>query len=375
MRSTYRGSSSTILILFLFFIITSVLLHSQEQDLPRVEIPGTQLRHITSAIVNQEYDVYISLPRNYEDTSKTFPVVYVMDAQWDFTLVTSLFGQQYFDGFVPGLIIVGVTWGGNHPNPDSLRVRDYTPAKTAQAVQSGGSEKFLSFMKKELIPFIDSTYRTKKEDRTFMGSSLGGLVTLYTLFTSSDMFNRFILTSPAIGWADGVINQFEKNFVEHDPETKLRIFIAEGGLEPGVSDFTSFVDHLKKQHISNLSIGSKIIEGVGHSGGKAEGYTRGLQFVFARHSIHLSPKILDQYAGVYQLGPGINVLLTRGDNGLIAKLPDGSQIHLEAESEKDFYVPGIYFFCHFITESQGKIAGATIEQFTGERYLQKIESH
>jgi len=75
----------------------------------------------------QEYVLQVSLPAGYDKSNKKYPVVYLMDSQWDFPLVTALYGEQYFDGFIPELIIAGITWGGTHPNPDSLRARDYTP--------------------------------------------------------------------------------------------------------------------------------------------------------------------------------------------------------------------------------------------------------
>ncbi len=45
-----------------------------------------------------------------------------------------------------------------------------------------------------------------------MGSSLGGLFTLYALFQETSLFNRYVLTSPAIGWDDGVIESYIKNY-------------------------------------------------------------------------------------------------------------------------------------------------------------------
>src|ERR1041384_5543224 len=126
-------------------LITIVLLglqgFTQEQ---RVEIAGSRVQKITSSIVNQEYVLQVYLPSGYEKSTKKYPVVYLMDSQWDFPLVTAVYGQQYFDGFIPELIIVGITWGGVNPNPDSLRARDYTPTNDKRSIQSGGAGKFLS---------------------------------------------------------------------------------------------------------------------------------------------------------------------------------------------------------------------------------------
>lgn len=50
------------------------------------------------------------LPGGYAASTKKYPVVYLMDSQWDFPDLKSIYGQQYFDGFIPELIVVGVTW-------------------------------------------------------------------------------------------------------------------------------------------------------------------------------------------------------------------------------------------------------------------------
>src|SRR5688500_7435248 len=129
----------------------SVVLLAQEPN--PVNIASTQRLTLNSAIVGQEYDLLIHLPGNYNtNTDKTYPVLYLLDAQWDFPLVTGLYGSQYYDGFIPGMIIVGITWGGKDPNPGQLRFRDFTPAVSNQPPGTGNADKFLGFIKKELIP-------------------------------------------------------------------------------------------------------------------------------------------------------------------------------------------------------------------------------
>ncbi len=104
----------------LFFASLCFLLTAYCQN-TTVTIPGSQVKTFTSTIVkNQPYALQVSLPASYAKSNQKYPVVYLMDSQWDFPLVTALYGQQYFDGFIPEVIIVGITWGGDHPNPDSL---------------------------------------------------------------------------------------------------------------------------------------------------------------------------------------------------------------------------------------------------------------
>ena len=339
---------------------------------PQVEIPNTQLQKMTSTIVGQEYDLYIHLPRNYGSKEQKYPVLYLLDAQWDFPLVTAIFGQQFYDGFLPGIVIVGITWGGKSPNHDSLRARDLTPTSVTTLPQSGGAPKFLAFIKKELIPFIESQYRVT-DDRTLMGSSFGGLFTLYALFNETELFHRYVLTSPAVGWDNEVIYTYEKNYAEKKPRLPIKLFMTVGELEE-VSGFQKFVAHLKARKYKGLSLQTRILENTGHSGTKAEGYTRGLQAVFARPSLKLSRDILAQYIGTYQLNPQVEIKVVEESGRLMALGPNNTKLLLHAETENDFYVPGQYLFAHFKKDATGRITGFQLEQFFGDVFLQKINA-
>jgi len=337
---------------------------------PQVEIPSTQLRHITSAIVGQEYDLYVHLPRNYPDTTRTFPVLYLLDAQWDFTLATAIFGQQYYDGFVPGIVIVGITWGGENPNPDALRARDLTPTNIPQVAQSGNAPKFLRFIKEELIPFIASQYRVNT-DRTLMGSSLGGLFTLYALFRETGLFQRYVLTSPALGWNSEIIYTYEKNYAANNATLPARLFMAIGDYED-TGGFQKFVDHLKSRNYQGLALETRTLENTGHSGTKAEGFTRGLQFVFARPTLKLAPAVLARYLGAYRIDAQAKCEVKREDDHLVLITPDNTRLMLFAETESSFYVKGFYNFVSFKKDDSGKVTGMQLDRFNGPSFLEKV---
>jgi len=341
--------------------------HSQA----KVELPGSQVLKLTSSIVGQEYDIYVQLPGNYSDTSKTFPVLYVLDGQWDFSLVTAIYGQQYYDGFVPALIIVGITWGGTNPNYDMLRARDLTPTNVGWSPQSGGAPKFLAFIKNELIPVVESQYRVMKNDRTLIGSSYGGLFTLYALFHETALFPRYVLTSPSLGWDNGITYTFEKNRADKEHQLPVKLFMAIGELE-GTSGFQNFADRLKARNYEGLEFQTRVLEGMGHSGSKAEGYSRGLQFVFARPSLTLESSVLDQYVGVYKRDSGPSVTLSKEDGHLVATTPDNAKLIFLAESDADFYVKGQRFLIHFKKDNAGKVAGFQAVRYGGEEFVKKV---
>ncbi len=226
------------------------------QSFPEIKIPGSETRKLNSPEINQEYELQISLPAGYANSNKKYPVVYLMDSQWDFPLVTALYGQQYYDGFIPEMIIVGITWGGPHPKPDSLRARDYTPTNEKRLPQSGGADKFLSFIKNQVFPFIESNYRADKNDRTLMGCSLGGLFAMYTLFTQPGMFNRYVAASPAYGWGNEILYQYEKKYFENKSKPGAKLFMCVGGVETSVPGFEKLTSFLNDRHYSSLQIES-----------------------------------------------------------------------------------------------------------------------
>ena len=360
--------------LFIAIVFGTAMLFAQNENaLPSVEIPGSHLRKMKSAIIDQEYNLYVHLPNDYHDTTKKYPVIYLLDAQWDFSLVTALYGQQYYDGFIPAAIIVGITWGGENPNYDSLRARDLSPTNMKYLPQSGGAEKFLLCIKNEIIPAIDSNYRTLKNDRTIMGSSFGGLFTLYAMLNGTELFQRYVATSPAIGWDNENIYLHENKYLDRHPKDTVRLFVAQGELEGGVPRFEKFMKLLVSRNYPGFSIRSKVLDNMGHSGGKAEGYTRGLQFVFERPSLILSSGALDQFVGKYSITDKNTITLSKKNGHLAALMPDNNIVELFAETETDFYAKGFFLSVHFGKNDPGKIQGLMLEQYAAKNFLKKIE--
>jgi predicted alpha/beta superfamily hydrolase len=355
--------------IFCILLLTAVC--SLNAQVPRqVEIQGTQLLKITSSVVGEDFFLLVQLPRFYEDTTRTFPVIYLLDGQWDFPLVNGLTGGQYYDGFIPEVIVVGIAWTGEHPNYDSLRQKDLTPTKIKQLPHSGNAPKFLSFIKTEVMPLIESKYRASKTDRTLIGSSLGGLFTLYTLFHETNLFNRYILTSPALNWDNGAIYAAESTYAASNSQLPVNVFMAIGGYE-GVPEFQKFANRLKGRNYKGLTLETRVLDGMGHAGSKPEGYTRGLQAIFARPSISVDSRILDQYAGTYEPMPGMRIKLAGEKGKLVAYVPGEEKTPLDAATEKDFYMKGSYLYFHFRKDEAGNVTGFQMEMFNGGAFVKK----
>jgi predicted alpha/beta superfamily hydrolase len=358
---------------YLLISLTVLLASNSFSQSTEVSIPGSQTKKFTSKIVDgQQYVLQISLPGGYSNDNKRYPVVYLMDSQWDFPLLTALYGEQYYDGFIPELIIVGITWGGDHPKPDSLRARDYTPTNQTALPQSGGADKFLSVIKNEIFPLIENNYRVDTSDKTLVGCSLGGLFTMYTLFTHSEMFNRYVAASPAFQWDRNVLNKYEEQYYGRASNPKAKLFMCVGGVETSVPDFEKLTSFLNNRHYKNLQIESRVLENTGHSGTKGEGYARGLQFVFEKPSLHLPANILEQYTGSYKMKNGTVVNIKTENDSLVASAGTAS-FKLLAASETDFYVKSFFLKMHFVKDDKGNVSGFQLDQYGSSVFAEKMK--
>jgi hypothetical protein len=141
--------------------------------------------------------------------------------------------------------------------------------------------------------------------------------------------------------------------------------MAVSALEGSEAMFEKFVDRLKSRNYQELQIETKVLEGMGHAGSKPEGYTRGLQSVFARPSKNIVPLKLSAFVGKYRLNPQVTVSILKENDHIVLLAPDSSKIELQAESDNDFFTRGMYLFIKFRRNDAGAVTGAHVEQFQG----------
>ena len=144
----------------------------------------------------------MSLPESYSDETssyKRYPVLIVLDGNAHFRSITGMvnYMSSGYNGNrrIPEMIIVAAQ--------NVNRRRDFTPDKimTIRENDSGGGERFLSFLENELIPELDKKYRTEHY-RILFGHSLGGLLATHTYMKAHTLFNAFIAVDPSLGTWD-----------------------------------------------------------------------------------------------------------------------------------------------------------------------------
>lgn len=253
------------------------------QQYPPVTLPGTQVRTMRSAATGRDYDIYIQLPGGYaRDAQARYPVLYVLDGQWDFKLMSSIQGGLLYDRFVPEMIIVGITYSGASANYDSLRAMDYTTVALPNPRGSGDAPKFLAFLQRELVPMIESSFRADPARRMLMGASYGGLFTLYALFSAPKFFWGYMAGSPAVTYAQRSTFAQEAAYAAGHKELPVRLYIAVGSIEPLAAPVQEFARTLAARNYAGLHLETRVVEGERHSGNKPEAFNRGLRFLFSQ---------------------------------------------------------------------------------------------
>lgn len=233
---------------FLLFVFAAVV-HAQKNQPKQAAntskpfVLGT-IEEIQSTQLGEKRTLNIYLPDGYNanDTTK-YPVVYLLDgsADEDFIHVVGLYQFNSFSWInrVPPSIIVGIA------NVD--RKRDFTypssiESETKRFPTTGHSDKFISFIEKELQPYIDKKYKTNTS-KTIIGESLGGLLATEILLKKPNLFNKYVIVSPSLWWDDGSLLKQSSTLLQ-DSTAKTEIFIGVGkeGLTPGDSPHVMEVD-------------------------------------------------------------------------------------------------------------------------------------
>ncbi len=189
-----------------------------------------------SKILNNDRDILVYLPPNYKSNrEKLYSVLYLNDGQNLFDGATSFIpGQEWrvdetaqsliTGGQIEPLIIVGVY------NTGKDRVNEYTQAEDQKYKMGGKADIYGRMLIEELKPFIDTTYRTRRDPRHtgLGGSSLGGLVSLYLGLKYSNVFGKLVVVSPSVWFANKEILR-DVEAVQKKPH--LRIWLDTGTKE------------------------------------------------------------------------------------------------------------------------------------------------
>lgn len=190
------------------------------------------LPKVSIAPWNVERHVLVYLPPGYETGDKRYPVLYMQDGQNLFDDRTAFGNQDWrvdetmerLSGEGYQAIIVGIYHG------DEQRVVEYNPFPGRWGAKG---DEYVAFLSDQLKPFIDSYCRTRPEREAtgILGSSMGGLISLYAFFRRPEIFGLCGAMSPSLFVGGGALAKY----VRQAPFHLGKIYIDNGTREPSAS--------------------------------------------------------------------------------------------------------------------------------------------
>jgi uncharacterized protein len=248
-----------------------------------------------SQILNEERSYWVGLPASYSDpqfSPQHYPVLYVLDGISAFVplygVVDFMSGRESVDFQVPEMIIVGID--------NSDRVKDLTPNASNRGPDgtesknnlmmagSGGGELFFQFLEKELIPHIESTYRTLPF-RAYIGHSLGGLTTIHTLINHPGSFNAYMAIDPSLWWDGASMVGKAADVLRGRAGSVERLYLSmvdaiPRGMEFHVQSIRKFEGVLTEHAPAGLKWKFQLFPGTDHSSIPLLSWYHGLLFLF-----------------------------------------------------------------------------------------------
>ncbi len=165
-------------------------------------------RKLASSQLGNQRDLFVYLPPSYKTGgTRRYPVLYMHDGQNLFDVATSYAGEWQVDETLETLaaesleaIVVGV------PNTGVERMHEYSPYRDARH-GGGKGDIYLRFLLETVKPLVDRSFRTEPGRATtgIMGSSMGGLISLYAFFAYPEHFGFVGALSPSLWFARGRI--------------------------------------------------------------------------------------------------------------------------------------------------------------------------
>lgn len=245
-----------------------------------------------------DHEIRVALPRGYDDSSKVYPVLWVLDGSWNFegaVGVASGSGKA-----LPEMIVVSVGVPvESRAQTGMRRTFDFTATSAGAcdyagvgeplmrrecealygaalpSVKTGGAPAFLAFLVGDIRDRIARDYRVSGEHIMF-GFSAGGNFCTYALLSDPASFSGYICGSPSLTKDKGALFEMEEAYAASHKDMKARVFFSAGEAEitegwlvsaAGVVSSTArMAEILSLRKYPSLELSMRILPGHVHNG-------------------------------------------------------------------------------------------------------------
>lgn len=228
----------------LFCVLSGSAVRAEEAP---SQYPVADIIVIHSKILNEDRRLFIYDPDHVGgNVLPAYPVLYLLEEN-DMPMVAGI--VKYMSSYneqLPAMLVVGIEGGGQ-------RIRDLTPTHSlydnmgksdpdpnSWLQPSGGGDTFLRFVREEVMPFVESRYRTAPF-RILAGHSVGGLSAIEALSEHPDMFDAYLAVSPSLWWDKGAYLRAALRHLPPSGPAKKFLFVANA---PETGPFHTYIKQL-----------------------------------------------------------------------------------------------------------------------------------
>ncbi len=274
---------------------------TSQENAPKFHNAGVtgdlRLHEFTSAVYRNARILRVWLPPRYDapdNAERHYPVFYLNDGQNLFDTATAFAGVKWAadeaadrlirQEVIPPMILVGID------NAQGERIREFLPYRSySPPVLRPMGKRYPDFLLREVMPFIGEKYRVARgpENTGLGGSSLGGLISLYTAMVQPGVFGRVLVESPSL-W---VSNRRIFKYVRLAKVWPEKIFVGVGTREADnderdkkvVEDVVRLEYVLRRAGLGEDRLRVRVVEGAGHSESEwARRFPEALEFLFGQ---------------------------------------------------------------------------------------------
>lgn len=240
----------------------------------------TRYQRIESDITGRPYHIYVMMPDGYKESpEQAYPTIYLLDGGGLFPMMAAYSRYLTFAEEMPDSIIVGISYGSVTVSGGNYRSTDYTAPSTEREYW-GGAGEFQQFLDRELLPMIESTYRSRPDRRIVFGQSLGGQFVLYTALTRPGLFWGHIASNPALH--RNLPFFLEAKATASEADAPSRLFVGSGTndvpmfREPAVQ----WIEHWNARDDHPWTLKTVDLEGHSHMSTPPASFRQGLMWLF-----------------------------------------------------------------------------------------------
>ncbi len=267
--------------------------------------PLLQTMTLVSKVNGSEYEIRISLPYTYRQSTKAYPVFVVLDGETFFLTAAEVTRNEQASSTgplsggsapIPEFIVVSIALPSSPPNPFRRNFEFMPPAKREELaptmrafidnaiatyggkVEFGGASTFLKVVETEILPGVALHYRVDPTQRMLFGHSAGGTFAAYVLMTRPELFTDYIIASP--GLLPENFREEELWAAEHK-DLHARVLLTAGEKEINdpltiASATVRFAEMLNSRHYRGLELRTWIIPDASHIQTAIPSMVRGL---------------------------------------------------------------------------------------------------